>query len=167
MKIFTVYYGTRPNGTLKIGCDEHYPARAKVQKLTNYGIMEEHDDIDTAGAREIELQIQHIGKRDNSLTYREQVELLEKHRVVFNSETGRAAGLKVDNNKRGRWSDGDQAARARTKSVWMHKLTLDQVREIRAKYIPRKYSIDKLAKEYGVGYTCIYRIIKNITYTQA
>ena len=33
----------------------------------------------------------------------------------------------------------------------MHKLTLDQVREIRAKYIPRKYSIDKLAKEYGVG----------------
>ena len=66
----TVYYGTRPNGTLKIGCDEHYPARAKVQKLTNYGIMEEHDDIDTAGAREIELQIQHIGKRDNSLTYR-------------------------------------------------------------------------------------------------
>ena len=63
--------------------------------------MEEHDDIDVVGAREIELQIQHFGKRDNSLTYREQVELLEKHRVVFNSETAKAAGLKVDNNKRG------------------------------------------------------------------
>ena len=82
MKTYYIYYGFRPNGTLKIGCDEHYPARAKVQKLTNYGIMEEHNDIDIAGAREIELQIQYIGKRDNSQTYRQSVELLEK---PFNS----------------------------------------------------------------------------------
>ena len=165
MKTFSIYYGIRPNGIPKIGVDQHYPARAKVQQLTDYYLMEEHNDIDFVSAREIELQIQHFGKRDNSLTYKEQVELLEKHRVVFNSETGRAAALKIEN--RGTWSDGNQAARARTKSVWMHKLTLDQVREIRAKYVPRKYSTYKLAKEYGVGYTCIYRIINNITYTQA
>jgi hypothetical protein len=164
---YTIYYGTLPNGIDKIGVDSNYPARAKVQRLTDYSKMEEHNNIDIASAREIELQIQYFGKRDNSLTYKEHVELLEKHRVVFNSETGRSAGLKVDNDKRGRWSDGNQAERGRVKSTWMHKLTLDQVREIRAKYIPRKYSIDKLAKEYGVGYTCIQRIINNITYTQA
>ena len=165
MKIFTIYYGTRPNGIPKIGVDSNYPARAKRQKLTDYYKMEEHDDIDVASAREIELQIQHFGKRDNSVSYRQQVELLEKHRVPFNSETGRAAGHLAEN--RGSWADGDQAARARTKSTWLHKLTLDQVREIRAKYIPRKYSMYTLAKEYGVGYTCINRIIKNETYTQA
>ena len=64
-------------GTLKIGCDEHYPARAvEYKELTNYGIMEEHDDIDTAGAREIELQIQtYVAREIDSWTYREQVEL--------------------------------------------------------------------------------------------
>ena len=162
MKVYYIYYGTRPNGTLKIGCDEHYPARAKVQKLTNYGIMEKHDDIDVAGAREIELQIQHTGKRDNSQTYRQSVELLEKHRVLFNSETGAAAGRLAEN--RGSWANGDQAARGRVKSTWLHKLTLDQVREIRAKYVPRKYSQYRLAKEYNVAQSVISNIITNKNY---
>ena len=160
--IYTIYYGTLPNGRDKIGVDSNYPARAKVQKLTDYYKMEEHDDIDVAGAREIELQIQHFGKRDNSVSYRQQVELLEKHRVVFNSETGREASLKVQN--RGTWATGDQAARGRVKSTWRHSLTYEQVEEIKSKYIPRKYSQYRLAEEYGVAQSVISNIITNKNY---
>lgn len=39
------------------------------------------------------------------------------------------------------------------------KLTIDQVREIRDKYIPRKYHLDKLASEYGVDRAQIHRIV--------
>jgi hypothetical protein len=44
------------------------------------------------------------------------------------------------------------------------KLTEQQVREIRDKYIPRKYSLRKLAKEYGVSEPNIYMIIKYISW---
>ena len=39
-------------------------------------------------------------------------------------------------------------------------LTDEQEAEIRAKYIPRKYSTYKLAKEYGVAHGTIHYIIK-------
>ena len=39
------------------------------------------------------------------------------------------------------------------------KLTPTQVVEIRGKYTPRQYTYDKLAKEYGVSYTQVYRIV--------
>jgi hypothetical protein len=40
------------------------------------------------------------------------------------------------------------------------KLTNDQVREIRGKYIPYKYSYAKIGKEYGVDQSAIFLIIK-------
>lgn len=40
------------------------------------------------------------------------------------------------------------------------KLTLAQVREIRKKYVPYKYSYGKLGKEYGVDQSAISLIIK-------
>lgn len=49
----------------------------------------------------------------------------------------------------------------------MAKLKLWQVVEIRAKYIPIKYSTHKLAKEYRVSQGTIYTIIKRITWNQA
>lgn len=42
-----------------------------------------------------------------------------------------------------------------------HKLTQQQVNEIRDKYIPRKYTAAKLAKEYGVSISLISSIIRN------
>lgn len=39
------------------------------------------------------------------------------------------------------------------------KLTEEQVREIRKKYIPRKYSTRKLANEYGLNQATIFSII--------
>jgi hypothetical protein len=41
-----------------------------------------------------------------------------------------------------------------------HKLRLEQVIEIRERYIPRKTSEEKLAKEYGVGREAISKIIR-------
>lgn len=43
-----------------------------------------------------------------------------------------------------------------------HKLTEKEVIEIREKYIPRKYSARKLAKEYGVYHSTILRIVKHV-----
>ena len=40
------------------------------------------------------------------------------------------------------------------------KLTIEQVKEIRKKYNPYVYGKERLAKEYGVGRSVIYRIIK-------
>ena len=44
------------------------------------------------------------------------------------------------------------------------KLSDEQVNEIRKKYIPRKYSMYKLANEYGVSQETINRILNNKTY---
>lgn len=40
------------------------------------------------------------------------------------------------------------------------KLTVEQVRQIRADYVPRKVGCGQLAKRYGVSLITIYRIIK-------
>ncbi len=40
------------------------------------------------------------------------------------------------------------------------KLTIEQVKEIRKKYNPYVYGKERLSKEYGVGRSVIYRIIK-------
>jgi len=42
-----------------------------------------------------------------------------------------------------------------------HKLTEQQVKEIRAKYIPRKYSSRKIASEYGISKTNVLDIVNN------
>lgn len=44
------------------------------------------------------------------------------------------------------------------------KLTWKQVDEIRNKYVPFKYSIKKLSKEYSVDYKTIWDLLNNKTY---
>ena len=39
------------------------------------------------------------------------------------------------------------------------KLTMEQAEEIRAKYVPWKYTLDKLAKEYGINSATVHGII--------
>jgi len=43
---------------------------------------------------------------------------------------------------------------------------IEIVREIKAKYVPYKYSAQMLAEEYGISYTRVSNIIKNITYAE-
>jgi hypothetical protein len=56
MENYTIYIGLKPDGRLKIGCDENYPNRPIQQKMTEYRILEEHNNIYIASDREIELQ---------------------------------------------------------------------------------------------------------------
>ncbi|MDP3987222.1 MAG: NUMOD3 domain-containing DNA-binding protein [Nanoarchaeota archaeon] len=46
------------------------------------------------------------------------------------------------------------------------KLTWEQVREIRRKYIPREYTIKMLSREYNVAEVTIQRIVKNETWRE-
>ena len=73
--MYTVYYGIKPNGEPKVGADHSYPSRAIRQNLTDYRILEQHEDLDTASIREIELQIELIGKRDCGRSYKDIVEM--------------------------------------------------------------------------------------------
>lgn len=57
-----------------------------------------------------------------------------------------------DRDRKGRTSKGEHRYNA--------KLTKEKVKEIRHKYVPRKYGLVQLAKEYGVNFTTIDAIIK-------
>jgi hypothetical protein len=58
-----------------------------------------------------------------------------------------------DRNSKGRQAKGTTHGR--------NKLTELQVKEIRAKYIPRSYSTTKIAQEFGVSQSTIFNILKN------
>lgn len=45
-------------------------------------------------------------------------------------------------------------------------LNWEKVREIRSKYVPRKYTYKMLAEEYGVGLVPIMSIVKNINWKE-
>ena len=59
---------------------------------------------------------------------------------------------------------------ARDNGLWgknildKRKFDDEQIKEIRKKYIPKKYSMYKLAKEYNVDYKTIWSIINNKVY---
>ena len=57
--MYTIYKGLRPNGEWKVGCDEDYPTRPEFQQLTDYYILEEHENEMVASRRERELQAEH------------------------------------------------------------------------------------------------------------
>jgi hypothetical protein len=67
--IYTIYKGLKPDGTWKIGCDQDYPNRPTEQSLTEYYILEQHEDIMIASQREIELQKEHGVRVDGTPYY--------------------------------------------------------------------------------------------------
>tara|TARA_R110000764_G_C10784550_1_gene356673 strand:- start:105 stop:506 length:402 start_codon:yes stop_codon:yes gene_type:complete len=54
----------------------------------------------------------------------------------------------------------------RSPKLASRKLTFDIANEIRSKYIPRKYSSYKLAKEYGVSQRAIMQILEGLAYNE-
>jgi hypothetical protein len=46
------------------------------------------------------------------------------------------------------------------------RLTFNQVKEMREKYIPHRYSLNRLAKEYGVSAGHVSRIVNGIRWTE-
>jgi hypothetical protein len=66
---YKIYRGFLADGTEKIGCTTEYPKRCEKQSMYDYYVVEEYDDIYKASEREIELQIEVFGKRDNHTPY--------------------------------------------------------------------------------------------------
>lgn len=46
------------------------------------------------------------------------------------------------------------------------KLSIEQVREIRSKYVPNIYGKKKLGMEYGVSTSVIYRILNRVSWKE-
>jgi len=46
------------------------------------------------------------------------------------------------------------------------KLSIEQVREIRSKYVPNVYGKKKLGMEYGVSTSVIYRILNRVSWKE-
>lgn len=57
------------------------------------------------------------------------------------------------------WKENHVGKGNRLNNPRMYKLSGDDIRDIRKKYVPRKYSINMLAKEYGVNQTTIYNVL--------
>ena len=144
---------------IKIGCTVDIPHRMREQGFTQWEILETHTDIYEVSDREIELQKQY-GLPIDTIPYWKAVENRPKWnnetRHEFTSEECSIGG------KKGGVIGGAKSKSTHQKS--RRRFTETQIQEIKDKYIPRKYSMHKLAKEYSVTYTAIYKIIKNKTY---
>lgn len=109
-----------------------------------------------------------------------QIKFRRPHRLVAEAFIPKVEGKNYINHKNGikkdnrienlEWctfkENSDHAWRTglidnRGENMGWAKLTQQQVNEIRSKYIPRKYSMRKLAKEYKVSYGAINAIINN------
>lgn len=132
----------------KIGCTKDYPQRCIDQGFSNYELLETHNDGQKAGDRELELQKQYGYPVDKS------------HYM-------HSAGLHVYSKGVSKPNHPGPTAQARSNSGKAGRnLTYEQAQEIRAKYIPRKYTADMLAEEYGVLKTTIRKIVYNQYYLE-
>ena len=127
---------------VKIGCTSQLTKRMSDQGFTEWEILEEHTDIYIASDREIELQKEYGLPVDKVLYWKS-----------------------INNRKAASKAKGSGPSKG-CKVPWLTKLTLNEVREIRSKYIPRKYTQYKLAKEYGVARTTIQKILEIRSYKE-
>jgi hypothetical protein len=141
---YKIYLGLKPNGEWKIGVDCNFPNRPYRQKLSNVSILEEHDDISIASQREIDLQLEHFGKRDNFVTYETSIKSMELRRSRLSNDLLKAAQSK-----------GGLATR---------KLTLKQAQDIRNEYTTTKITHRELAAKYNVSTYVTKCIVKGETY---
>ena len=156
MKVYYIYH----IAGIKIGCTSDLIKRMSDQGFTEWEILEEHTDIYEVSDREIELQKQY-GLPVDKVPYWKNVENrpngMSKETVI------KSQRVKELNNTLGCGG----LIGGKVKSKWLRKLTFEQAEEIRSKYIPIKYSMYKLAKEYNVTVTTIFHIIKNNIYAGA
>jgi len=151
-----IYYIYEIEG-VKVGCTVNIENRMQEQGYSNPIILEEHTDIYLASDREIELQ-KEKGYPVDSRPYWE---------VVQN----RRKWTKADMVKGGRNSTHNSSIPGKASKESPRRalrfLTFEQAQEIRSKYIPRKYSCQTLANEYGVNINTIQSIIRGQTYVKA
>ena len=125
---------------VKIGCTKHLESRMKKQGFTDWDILETHTDIQLASNREKELQKEYGYRVDGKPYY---MMAQGSNQCI---EAGRKGGQAPKNHQR--------------------VLTIEEAGEIRSKYIPHKYTMQRLAKEYNVSYGVINSILHNKSYTK-
>ena len=160
--MYTIYYGTKPNGEDKIGCDKNYPSRPLEQNLTNYFILEEHEDIMVASKREQELQKEH-GLRVDLCPYYISCRnsgFRGIHTTEHQKKAHAALIAKNPNHQSEAGKKGGLIMREKFGS-----LTMDDAREIRSLF-SKGDTYNELANKYNVSYHIIYRIIKNERYKE-
>ena len=132
---------------IKIGCTTNVPHRMQEQGFTEWEHLETHTDIYEVSDREIELQKEY-GLPVDTVPYWQAVE----NRPKWNDKT------------RYKWTKEEMNAAAIKGNKHKRNLTFKQAQEIRAKFVPRKYTHDMLAKEYMVNLIVIRKILYNQTY---
>ena len=134
----------------KIGVTTNVTKRMKEHKWTGtYQVVEQHEEAQTAGDREWELQDQHGYPRDH-VHYAKLLRIQERSRSV-------AARQKRSNSLTGR-------TRSDSHRLNSMVLTLQLAAEIRSLYKEGNHTQRSLAKLYSVDKTTIHNILNNITY---
>jgi hypothetical protein len=89
---------------VKIGVSSEPTKRVANQGYTDFEILEQHTDIEMASDREIELQIQYFGKRDNRARYVQSIEARRhagKIGGLWAVESGQLASIRSKAGKNG------------------------------------------------------------------
>tara|TARA_R110000796_G_scaffold128683_1_gene244285 strand:+ start:47 stop:487 length:441 start_codon:yes stop_codon:yes gene_type:complete len=132
---------------IKIGCTVDVPHRMREQGFTEWEHLETHTDIYEASDREIQLQ-KDYGLPIDTIPYWKSVQNRPKWNCKPTKECKRLGG---------------SASGAKNGKKSRH-VTFEIAQEIRSKYVPRKYTIQRLANEYVVSTAVVKRIVNNITY---
>ena len=136
---------------IKIGCAEDVAVRTRKQNFTSYEILEEYTCIYEASKREIELQKEYGYPVDKQPYYK-----IARVATLESTRKG-AAALRASDKFTEVCSKGGKGNRT---------LTYEQAEEIRAKYIPRKYTAKMLAEEYNMSFRAIQKILYKVTYVE-
>lgn len=157
--MYTIYKGKLPNGEWKVGCDCKYPNRPLEQNLTDYFILEEHEDIMIASNREKELQLEHNVEVDNVMYHISCQNSGFRKMQRAKSHQQKAFQTMLSKNP------DHQSKAGKLGGITNRILTMDDARKIRSLFC-KGDTYTELAKQYNVSYTTIYRIIKNDRYKE-
>lgn len=110
------------------------------------------------------IRVKSVGRKHSEETRNKMRE--KRAKQVFSDETKR----KISESRKGKKASTETKQKFSEKRKGEDnsnsKLTWEQIREIRRKYVPRKYTQVMLSREYSVGVKCIQDIILRIHWKQ-